>query len=80
MKEKERKEIIKKLKPFWKEYWKVHDVFYEEVRKIEKMMNKKLDLEIDLSFFHTDGACCGIGAENYADRESFSLIHDSELH
>lgn len=75
----ERKEIIKRLTPFWKGYWEKEAKFREETVKLEKKMSKKLDLGIELEFFCVNNECVGIGAANIKDRKKFPLIHDSEL-
>jgi len=74
-----KKDFIKKLKPFWKEWQKARREFLDKQMQIEKEMNKKLGLGIELEFFYCDGECCGIGAADYSEREKFPLIHDSEL-
>ena len=74
------KEITEKLKPFWERHWKLYLNFLNEEEKLEKEMNKKLNLGTELSFFYADGECVGIGAEHYSNRKKFPLIHDSELH
>jgi len=73
------KQITKRLKPFWKKYWLASNKFNNEVIVLEKKMNRELSLDTELEFFYVDGECAGIGAKNYSDRESFPLIHDSEL-
>ena len=73
------REITKKLKPFWERYWKLYSNFLDKKEKLEKEMNKKINLGIELEFFHVDNECVGIGAEHYGDRKKFPLIHDSEL-
>lgn len=75
----QKRELIKKLKPFWREYWKISSDFNNKRNELEKKMNKKVNLDIDLEFFYCDGECCGIGAGNFSDREKFPLIHDTEL-
>ncbi|MFH1289859.1 MAG: hypothetical protein ABIH92_00450 [Nanoarchaeota archaeon] len=77
MNKKER--IIEKLKPFWEECSRAHSDYMRKVEKIEKRMNRELDLGFELEFFHDDGNCCGIGAKDFSERENFPLIHDSEL-
>lgn len=70
---------IEKLKPFWEKREKIELEFLRKVTKIEKEMNKKLNLGFELEFFYVDGECCGIGADNFEDRNKFPLIHDSEF-
>ncbi len=79
LKDKDRKEIIRKLKPFWNKYLEKESKFRSEIIEIEKEMTKRLNLEIDLEFFHVDNECVGIGASFFKDRDKFPLIHDSEL-
>jgi hypothetical protein len=74
-----KKEIIEKLKPFWKRYWELELEFCNKEQKLQEEMNKKLGLIIELEFFYCDGECCGIGAMDFSDRKKFPLIHDSEL-
>ena len=71
--------IKEKLKPYWKDYQRILGDFFHETNKLQKKMNKELKLSMDLEFFYADGECVGIGAENYADRKKFPLIHDSDL-
>lgn len=71
--------IKKKLKPYWKEYSNLEKDFWHKTSELQKKMNKELNLGMDLEFFYVDGECEGIGAENYADREKFPLIHNSDL-
>jgi len=80
LKDKEKKEIIEKLRPFWNRYREKEDKFRREIAKLEKEMTEKLGLGIELEFFHIDNECAGIGASNIADRDKFPLIHDSELY
>ena len=76
---KNKKEIIKKLKPFWKEMEKIKLEHYKKIRKIEEDMNKELGIKTKLEFFYCDGEICGIGAEHFNDRKKFPLLTDSEL-
>jgi len=79
MKKLNKKQISKRLNTFWDKYWKISQDFNEKVSKLEKDMNKKLNLGFNLEFFHVDGECVGIGAEDYSKRKEFPLIHDSEF-
>ena len=79
MNKKEKIQLIKKLKPFWKKYRKISFKFSKEGRKIEKEINNKIKPKVELGFFCVDGKCCGIGALDYIDRKKFPLIHDGEL-
>ncbi len=79
MNKKETEELIKKLKPFWEKYRKLKEEHFEKLKVLENEMNKKVNVKTNLEFFYCDGECCGIGAEDYSDREWFPLIHDTEL-
>jgi len=82
MKKLNKKEIIKitaKLKPFWKEYWKISSEFNKKILNLQKKMNKKLKIGTELEFFYVDGECAGIGAKNYSDRKFFPLIQSNDL-
>lgn len=74
-----KRELIKRLKPFWEEHSKLIAEFYKKEAKLEEKMNKKLKLKIKLEFFYCDGECCGIGAEDFSQRKNFPLIQDSQL-
>ena len=76
---KNKEKVIEKLRPFWKRYWEKEEKFRKEVAEIEKEMTEKLDLDIELEFFHAEGECVGIGASDILDRKKFPLIQDSEL-
>ncbi|MBU0930244.1 MAG: hypothetical protein KJ623_04190 [Nanoarchaeota archaeon] len=76
---KEIKEITEKLKPYWKEYRKICGEFSKKSSKLEKRMNKKLNLNPKLEIFYVDGECVGIGALNYNNRKFFPLIDEREL-
>jgi len=73
------KRLTKKLKPYWKEYWKIWEKFSDDINELEKRMNKELNLKPELEFFHANGECVGIGAENYRARKNFPLINGGEL-
>lgn len=79
-----KKELIKILKPYWKQLEKAQSKYSLELRKIEAIMN--LDPALlksktpQLEFFYVDEEVVGIGAENYEDRNKFELIHDTELY
>lgn len=75
--EKELIEITNRLQPFWKKRQIEYSRFLKKERKIEEEMNRNLKLKLE--FFYVDGRCVGMGAENYSDRKSFPLIHDSDL-
>lgn len=79
MKVENKKELIKKLKPFWNRYEKLQSKFLTKTEELENEMNKNLKLKIKLEFFHVDGEVVGIGAENYSKRKKFPLIDEGEL-
>jgi len=76
---KNKEKIIERLKPFWKNYWDEEKKFMQKILKLEKEMNKKLTLGVELEFFYAEGECVGIGASDYSDRKKFPLIQDSEF-
>ena len=51
---------IKKLKVFWKKLQDLEEEFDYEVRVLEELMQKAVDIE-DLEFFKSDDGYCGIG-------------------
>lgn len=71
---KEISKIKKQLKPFWDEHINARAKYFDKLEKIEKEMNKKLNLNIDLEFFHVDGEIVGIGAQRFENRKFFPLI------
>ena len=79
MNKKEIKKIIEKIKPFWEEYQKIEIDYLKKIRILEQKMNKKIKPKARLEFFYSDGACVGVGAEDYINRKWFPLIHDTEL-
>lgn len=68
------KQLIKKLKPYWKRFDKLQDSFLEKVYKLEKEMSEATGIR-GVEFFSCDGYYCGIGNEERTIR----LIHDEEL-
>ena len=69
----DRKQLIKKLKPYWKLYEGTNEVYEHHLAEIERLMSNKLGKELE--FFRSDDGICGIGS---VDRK-FPLIHDEEL-
>lgn len=69
-----RKELIEKLKPYWKEVIEAEQQYSEAIQKIEKKMGKGIDVE-DLEIFYVEGEIVGIG--NYS--RSIKLIHRHEI-
>ena len=68
-----RRELIKKLKPYWKEIEEAQGKFWIEIDNIEKKMQKKLGIE-DLEIFCVDGEPVGIG--NYDRTMKLIFEHD----
>jgi len=80
MTKKEYKDWVELLKPYWAMRSNAYDVFLRKERAIEKKMNKELKPPVELGFFYNDdGGVCGIGAVDYINRKSFTLIHDVDL-
>lgn len=69
-----RKELIKKLKPYWKKARELENTFYAGIDSLEREMSKESGVP-DLEIFLCDGSMVGIG--NY-DR-TMKLIFSSEL-
>ncbi len=71
---------VKLLTPYWKKREEAYSVFMKNERGLELLMNQELDPPVELEFFYNDeGGCCGIGADDYADRKKFILIYDCDL-
>ena len=64
------KELIKKLKPYWKEYQKLDNLHRNLVYELEKKMEKETGIK-GIEFFFCDNECAGIGN---AER-TMELIH-----
>jgi hypothetical protein len=77
--QKELAKLASQLSPFLEKYWEISSEFSENIGKLVEQMNEKIKPPTKLEFFHVDGECVGIGAENYQDREWFPLIKDKEL-
>ena len=71
---KKNKELIRKLKPFWKEMRMEQSKFHRKLAEIEKRMEKATKIE-GMEFFWCDDGIVGIGN---TDR-TLELISDSEL-
>ena len=69
-----KKELIKQLKPYWKEMRERQTSFFRNLSEIEARMEKETKIK-GIEFFYCDGEIVGIGN---ADR-TLELIHDSEL-
>jgi len=79
MNKKEKSKIIRKLRPYWEEFRKLEMKHSRGIDALEKKMTKGAKSNIRLEFFYVDGSPVGIGAQDFSDRKSFPLIHDSEL-
>jgi len=69
-----RKELIKKLKPYWKKTMELQGKYNLEIYGLEKQMQKELGIE-DLEIFHSDGDAVGIGNST----RTMKLIHAYEI-
>ena len=77
-----RRELIKRLKPYWDKRKELMNNFSEEERKLEREMNEDLGKEYDfkLGFEYGLGSeCTGIGAVKFENHPGFPLVTDSEL-
>lgn len=81
MTNKEKKQWIEHLKPFWEQREKAYDKFRKREFEIEKAIEKATGE--DLEFFYVDGECVGIGHFAFSRRKEgkdyFPLINDREL-
>jgi len=68
------RDMVKKLKPYWKKLQDLEDEFYGQVGILEKEMQQKIGIE-DLEFFQCDGDYVGIG--NYS--RTIKLIQSKQL-
>jgi len=69
-----RKELIKKLKPYWKKIMDLNFQYMNDIIALEDKMQKEFEIE-DLEIFHCDGEPVGIG--NY--ERTIKLIHAFEI-
>jgi len=69
-----RKELIKKLKPYWKKIQDLNSQYIINIIALENKMQKELEIE-DLEIFYVDGEPVGIG--NYL--RTMKLIHAFEI-
>ena len=69
-----RTELIKNLTPFLEKLYTLEIKHAQEIRELEKQMNKAVNRE-DLEFFYCDGGFAGIGN---LDR-TLPLIHEYEF-
>jgi len=54
------KELINKLKPFWKKYETISNKYWDGITKLEMKMSKEMGIE-EMEFFFVDNECAGIG-------------------
>lgn len=77
-----KKEWIKKLRPYWKEYRKIESEFFKKVDKLEERMRKELNNEnLEFAYAKFGGGIdlyFGIGFERIK-KSKLSLIHDLDL-
>lgn len=71
-----KKQLIKKLRPYWVKLEKAESRFFKKVRNIEKEMQEDFN-EKEIEFFWVDGEPAGIGTPSHPKK--MKLIHDSEL-
>ena len=68
------KKLIKQLRPFYKEYQIIENIWRQEVYKLEKKISKATKIpEIEFSFVDND--CAGIGNVE----RTMEIIHSHEL-
>lgn len=77
MTDKERKDWIVKLEPYWRSYSRIEERFYKYKAVLEEEMSKQMG--VPLEFFSVDGEVAGIGAWNHRDRRNIPLITYAEL-
>ncbi len=65
-----KKELIKKLKPYWKEYQELDVLHRTLVYELEKKMEKGTGIK-GIEFIYCDNECVGIGNEE----RTMELIH-----
>ena len=68
------KKLIRRLKKYWKAAMILQDEFYEELFKLEKLMEKETKIE-GIEFFIPEGGIVGIGNA----QRTMRLIHAHEL-
>ena len=79
----ERKEWIKKLKPYWSEYIKLDNEFFKKVSELEERMRKETnEKNIEFAYAKFGGGLelyFGIGFSKDGKTREPSLIHEGEL-
>ena len=74
-----KKELLLKLKPFWKEFKKLQSKHNKELMKLEAKMKKEIGDE-DIEFAYVEGECFGIGFGQFSPKnETIGVFHDREL-
>jgi len=74
-----KKEWIKKLKPFWKEYRKLQAKHNKALIALEQKMKKAVGDE-DIEFAYVDGECFGIGFGVFNPKNTkIGVFHEGEL-
>ena len=68
------KRLIRRLKKYWKAAMILQEKFYEELSKLEKMMEKDTKIK-EIEFFIIEGEIVGIGNA----QRTMRLIHAHEL-
>lgn len=66
----------KKLVSYFKELEKAQSLFWKEMRRIEKKMQKRFK-DKDIEFFWVDGEIAGIGTPGCPDK--MDLVHSHEI-
>ena len=69
-----KKNLIKKLKPYWNKVDDITGKMYTEIAELEEKMAKELDIE-DLEIFFVDGEPRGVGNAS----RTMKLIHAYEI-
>lgn len=82
-KSKKYKNLVKKLKPFWKEWEKAWGIFRDKEMEIEKRMSKEIGENLEF-FYGDEGGCAGIGHRNISRRnhnrkDYFPLISSEKM-
>jgi hypothetical protein len=80
MNKKERKKLIKQLKPYWATLTKIRDKFYNKIYRLKQKMEKETGIKY-IEFFVCDDGYVGVGSGEYDKNGNrvLPLIHDWEL-
>lgn len=83
MTNKEKKQWIERLKPFWEQREKAYDKFRKREFEIEKAIEKATGEVLEFFYGDMHEGCCGIGHSDYKRRKKgvgyFPLINNREL-